>query len=96
METDAYPDSAYIGLPVPTGHGDSLDRPWRGVVTRDGWKYVCVEQQPLMLFNLVDDPYELANHAHNPRYRADRHRLQDRLTRWIAGTGDTFALPSIS
>ena len=92
----ALPDSAYIGLPVPTGHGDSLDRPWRGLVTRDGWKYVCLERQPLLLFNLAEDPYELANHAHNPRLRAERHRLQDRLAQWIADTQDTFPLPAIA
>ena len=87
------PDSAYIGLPIPTGHGDSLDRPWRGVVTRDGWKYVSLEHQPYMLFNLSDDPYELANHAHNPRFRAERRRFQERLAQWIDSTGDTFLLP---
>jgi hypothetical protein len=24
------------------GHGDSIDRPWRGLVTTAGWKYVSV------------------------------------------------------
>ncbi|MCZ9344960.1 hypothetical protein NGM37_45160, partial [Streptomyces sp. TRM76130] len=40
---DGPPDDAYLGLPVPTGHPQSVDRAWRGVVTRDGWKYVCLE-----------------------------------------------------
>ncbi|MEM7807414.1 MAG: sulfatase, partial [Planctomycetota bacterium] len=52
------PDSAYLSLVEPTLHGHSTDRPWRGLVTRDGWKYVCLEHQPWLLFNLNDDPYE--------------------------------------
>ncbi len=87
------PDSAYIGIPVPTGHGDSTDRAWRGVVTRDNWKYVCLEGQPWLLFNVNEDPYELANHAHNTRYAAERRRLHVRLEQWVQETGDTFALP---
>ena len=87
------PDSAFIGLPVPTGHGDSTDRAWRGVVTRDGWKYVCLEGQPWLLFDLNEDPYELVNLAHNTRYRAKRGALHARLARWLEETGDSFALP---
>jgi arylsulfatase A-like enzyme len=87
------PDSAYLQLVVPTGHADSTDRAWRGVVTADGWKYVCVEKTPWLLFNLNDDPYEQANHAFNSKYGAERKRLQGRLAQWIADTGDTFELP---
>ena len=89
------PDSAYLQLVVPTGHGDSVDRPWRGLVTRDGWKYVVLEGQPFQLFNLIEDPYELANHAFNPSFGAIRRRLQERLACWINDTGDQFRLPEI-
>jgi len=89
------PDSAYLQLVTPTGHNDSVDRPWRGVVTRDGWKYVALEGQPFLLFNLNEDPCELANHAFDPVYRAERRRLQDRLAGWINDTGDEFQLPEI-
>jgi arylsulfatase A-like enzyme len=88
-------DSAYLQLVVPTGHAYSIDRPWRGVVTRDGWKYVCLEHQPWLMFNLNDDPYELANLAYNTAFRPERKRLQDRLAQWIADTGDSFPLPTI-
>lgn len=37
------PDSAYLQLVVPTRHYDSVDRPWRGIVTEDRWKYVALE-----------------------------------------------------
>jgi len=94
-QTGGEPDSAYLSLPVATRHGDSVDRPWRGVVTRDGWKYVVLEGQPLFMFNLNDDPYEQVNLAHNTRFAAERRRLQERLSAWIADTGDEFRLPEI-
>ena len=89
------PDSAYLQLVVPTGHGDSIDRPWRGVATRDNWKYVALEGQPWMLYNLNDDPYEQANLAFNTRYRSERHRLHERLAQWVDDTGDVFQLPEL-
>jgi len=89
------PDSAFIQSVIPTGHADSTDRPWRGVVTSDGWKYVALEGQPWMLFNLNEDPYELANHAYNTRYSQERRHLNQRLSQWIADTGDAFQLPDL-
>ena len=50
----AEPDSALLQLVVPTRHADSVDRAWRGVVFRDGWKYVALEGEPWLLFNLED------------------------------------------
>lgn len=89
------PDSAYLQCVVPTGHEDSVDRPWRGIVTDDGWKYVVLEGQPWLMFNLRDDPYEQVNMAHNRRFATERTRLQKRLAQWIAETGDDFPLPDI-
>lgn len=89
------PDSAYLQLCRPTMHGNSTDRPWRGLATKDGWKYVCLEGQPWLLFHLNEDPYELVNLAHNTVFRAERKRLQDRLAQWIADTGDSFRLPEL-
>jgi len=86
------PDSAFLQLVVPTGHEDSTDRAWRGIVTRDGWKYVCLEGQPWLMFNLNEDPYEFVNLAHNTAFRAERRRLHDRLAAWINDTGDSFPL----
>ncbi len=88
------PDSAYLQQCVHK-RGSGVDRPWRAIVTRDGWKYACLEGQPYMLFNLNEDPYELANHATDGRYAAIRARLQDRLAAWINDTGDDFPLPEL-
>lgn len=91
---DRYPDSTYIGLPIPTGHPSSIDRPWSGVCTRDGWKYVTLDTHPWLLYNLTDDPYELANHAHDPGYHHQQDRLQQQLQSWTQHlSADVTQLP---
>ena len=87
------PDSAFIQSVTATGHGHSIDKPWRGVITRDGWKYVCFEGLSWLLFDLTIDPYEQMNIAHNKAYEKRRKELLARLERWIRETGDSFTLP---
>jgi len=87
------PDSAFLQSVVPTGHGNSIDKPWRGIVTRDGWKYVCLPGQSWLLHDLNEDPYEQANLAHDPAFRAKRGALLERLRRWVKQTDDEFELP---
>lgn len=89
----AEPDSAYLQNVIPTGHADSINTPYRGVVTRDGWKYVCFENRSWLMFNLNDDPYEEADLAQNNRFRAERKKLIARVKQWAADTGDKFAVP---
>ena len=89
----ALPDSAYLQNVIPTGHPHSINRSYRGIVTRDGWKYVSFEGVPWMLHNLNEDPFEQANLAHNNAYRAELKRLNNRLKQWVADTGDKFTLP---
>jgi arylsulfatase A-like enzyme len=88
------PDSAYAGIVVPTGHGDSINKAWRGVITKDGWKYCCFDNQTWLLHNLNEDPFEQVNLAHNNRYRAVRKKLADRMRQWAADTGDKFNVPA--
>jgi hypothetical protein len=45
----AEPDSVYLQNVIPTGHPDSINTPYRGLVTRDGWKYVCFENRSWLL-----------------------------------------------
>jgi arylsulfatase A-like enzyme len=93
------PGSAYLSLPIPTAylqnliHEESVDRPFRGIVTREGWKYIILEGQPWLMFNLNEDPYEQVNVAHNVFYKEKRKELQDRLNKWIFDTEDSFAVP---
>lgn len=87
------PDSAYLQVVIPTGHGPSIDQPWRGVVTTDGWKYVAISGQPWLLYDLNTDPYEQCNLVFHSHARGRRQALQERLARWIEETGDAFTLP---
>jgi arylsulfatase A-like enzyme len=71
------------------------ERPWRGIVTRDGWKYAVLEGQPWLLFDLNEDPHETANLALDGRFAKRRRELQNRLAEWLAATGDRFLLPEL-
>ena len=92
---DDKPDAAYLQCVIPTGHAPSIDRPWRGLLTRDGWKYVALSGQPMMLFNLNEDPYEQVNLAWHAHAEHRRRELNDRLRQWIDRTGDRFVLPEL-
>ncbi len=87
------PDSAFLQNVVVTGHAESINTPYRGLVTREGWKYVCFENRSWLLFDLNQDPYEEANQAQNSGFRAERKKLIARLKQWVNDTGDHFAVP---
>lgn len=89
------PDSAYLQSVIPTGHGNSVDKPWRGIVTVDRWKYVCLENCEWLMFNLNEDPCEQRNLAHSPIYRGKRRELMARLKKWVRDTDDDFRLPDV-
>jgi arylsulfatase A-like enzyme len=88
------PDCAYLQSVIPTGHAETIDKPWRGIVTNDGWKYVCFEGIEWLMFNLNDDPYEQMNLAHDLKYRVKRKELNDKLKVFIEKTNDKFELPN--
>jgi hypothetical protein len=46
------------------------------------------------MFNLNEDPYEMANLALNAKYKVQRAKLIGRLKQWIADTGDKFNVPA--
>ena len=91
--TQEYPSSAYLQCVIPPKHRDSVDKPWRGVITLDRWKYVCFPNQDWLMFNLKEDPYEQVNLAHNVRYKAQRDRLRAETLGWVEKTGDQFQVP---
>lgn len=88
------PRSAYLQQCVRKAF-QSVDRTWRGIRTRDGWKYVVLENQPFGLFDLNEDPFELNNLAFKPEHRDIRAELQEELAEWIERTGDRFPLPEV-
>jgi arylsulfatase A-like enzyme len=89
------PRSAYMQNILCTPYWDCIDHQWRGIVTVDDWKYVCLENMPWMMFHLNEDPYEQVNLVFNTRYREKQRTLQQELKAWIDKTGDQFLLPEI-
>jgi arylsulfatase A-like enzyme len=89
------PDSAYLQQIPCKMHAHTVNKAWRGVVMRDGWKYVCTPGNDWLLFNTAEDPYEQANHVYNTSFQAQKERCHERLARWIEETGDAFELPDI-
>lgn len=89
------PDSAYLQQIPRKMHAHSVNRAWRGVVMRDGWKYVCTPGNDWLLFHTAEDPYEQANHVYDVAFQHQKERCHQRLARWIEETGDTFVLPDI-
>jgi arylsulfatase A-like enzyme len=87
---DNVPDSAFAIVPIPTGHGPSPERAWRCVITKDGWKYASFENEPYLLVNINDDPYEMGNLAHRCREKAKRAEMAALLQSWCDRTGDSF------
>jgi arylsulfatase A-like enzyme len=89
-------DSMYLEVVIPpAGQADVIDQPYRGLVTQDGWKYVCFENQSWLMFNLIEDPYEQVNVAFNLKYKTERAKLIARLKQWVADTGDKFQVPEL-
>jgi len=87
------PHEALICLPIPTEHADSTDKRWYGIVTDDGYKYVCLEGREWLMFNLNEDPHEQVNLAHNSRFKTKRHELNERLRARLTALRIEFELP---
>lgn len=68
--------------------------PFVGVVTPE-WKFVTylLDQGEAELYSRVDDPLELHNRAHDPRYGAVRGELLALVREWWHGTGGLSVAP---
>lgn len=92
-EPPPIPRSAYLQQYSGVGRAWSFTRPWRGVVTTDGYKLACTERGEWLFFDNTADPYELANGANDNRFRQERKRCRELLADWIERTGDDFPVP---
>lgn len=98
-QSHSMPETTFLQLVDPgwtNRFAGDRERPWRGVVTQDGWKYAVLEGQPWLMYNLNEDPYELVNVAMDGRFWKERRRLQDLLQQHLSDTQDQFRLPDIS
>lgn len=92
----APPDSALLQQIPRKFHRHSVNRAWRGIVTRDGWKYICTPGNDWLLFNLNDDPYEMCNLCYDIVFQDEKERLHQQLQDLLMEQGDDFPLPDIS
>ena len=90
------PRSAYLQQIPPKLHRHTTSQPWRGVVTRDGWKYACTPGSEWMLFDTATDPCEQANYVFDAAFQEQKERCHGLLADWIASTGDRFPLPDVA
>ncbi|MCA9835452.1 MAG: sulfatase [Trueperaceae bacterium] len=89
------PESAYLQQIPRKMHAHSVNKAWRGIITRDGWKYVCTPANDWLLFNMIEDPFEQANFVHDVSYQSKKEECHKLLKSWIEKTGDSFHLPEI-
>ena len=95
-EIEREPDSAYLQQVPRKYHARSVNRSWRGVLMRDGWKYVCTPQNDWLLYDTTVDPYEQANLVYDTLSQPQKERCHARLADWVEKTGDRFDLPNIN
>ncbi len=92
-DRSAEPQSAYCQQIPRKFHPHSVNKQWRAVVTRDGWKYVIQPGHDWLMHDLNEDPCEQVNLAHDRVFDARRQELRALLGDWIRRTGDEFDLP---
>ena len=79
-------DSVYFEMARPASSWE--DGTWRALATADGWKLAISEHGPRLLYDLGQDPYELANLAGSGHAR--EAELETRMREWAAATDDEF------
>ena len=68
------PRSAYLQQVTPKLMRHTVNRPWRAVVTRDGWKYACTPGHDWLLFDTAEDPCEQANYVYDRTFQPQKER----------------------
>ena len=92
-QTQPVPEVAYLQQIPRKFHPYSVNRAWRGIITRDRWKYICSPGNDWFLFDLKTDPFEMANLAFDIRYRDKKIELHRFLKSTMDHLGDRFELP---
>ena len=86
------PDSVYLqNMGVGWPNRAEFTGFWRAVRTQ---RYMYArwldDEQPRLLFDVVDDPFEMTNLADSEDHATLRDEMENRLQRWIAETKDPF------
>jgi arylsulfatase A-like enzyme len=62
---------------------------WRGIRTKH-YKYALYENKSWVLYDLVQDPYELNNLAGRAEFKNLQKRMDKMLTRYMDQSGDSW------
>ncbi|HBE02910.1 MAG: hypothetical protein A2096_00020 [Spirochaetes bacterium GWF1_41_5] len=74
-------------------HGGQFSSYSQRMVRDRKWKYIwnmCAEDE---LYDLAADPAEIINHAADPGYRQELHRLRMRMISWMESVNDVMLNP---
>ena len=89
-ESNEGPDSAFFQIFGPF-QGGGVEAGWRGVRTQRHM-YARYQDRPWVLYDLEEDPYEMNNLASDPSSQSLREEMDQRLSRWMTQTGDSWDL----
>jgi len=71
-----------------------VHRPWRSIISADGWQLNVCPDDRNELYNLNEDPNQLRNLFYESGQREKIRELAERLKHWQVETGDTMKLPA--
>ena len=88
-QSEIGPDSAYFQIFGPFLAG-GVESGWRGIRT-SRYMYARTQEEPWVLYDLEEDPFELRNLADDPASAGIRDDLEAELSRWMERTGDSWS-----
>ena len=89
-KTDDGPDSAFFQIFGPFD-GGRVAAAWRGVRTAR-YTYARYENEPWVLYDNDEDPYQMKNLAADPAAAGLRDEMEAKLNQWMERTGDSWSL----
>lgn len=91
-QEEAREEAALILCPAPFGEWARVrgGREYRGVRTHR-YTYARTLDGPWLLYDNVEDPYQLRNRCDDPDMRQTQERLEELLRDWLQRTDDDFA-----
>ena len=87
-DSEQGPDTAFFQIFGPF-HAGGVEFGWRGVRT-DRYMYARKKDEPWVLYDLQEDPYELKNLAGDPAAAEIRSELEAKITDWMEKIGDSW------
>jgi len=78
-------ESVGVGGKIGTGH--------RMIRSMD-WKYMIIDMNEELLYNLSEDPFEKNNLIHKKLYESEKQQLMEYYQEWKNLVGDTKPDPS--